>query len=490
MNIEKETQSIKLNSGKAVNSIKSGRTPNAALTRAELAVLHLMPTSDPVAFTLTENGSLKFYFSPDNVTTTPPELWYPEGDSEGIKPITLTDGTVIPYMDRENAESMGYHTHEALESMHLTVVEAPVAYMHRVNDEGTERDGIEYLYDIRTCVRSALKCARCGKEDRFRSKLCRKCYEKDMLKRRKAGDAYRASVTGIDRGRAIFFDLELTGVYPYDEIISVSITDGWGNEIMDTLVRPEKRRQWNITVKIHGITPKMTKYAPSLAEVTPRIKEILLGAEIIVAYGISTDYSHIKEIFTEKERELLLPKLRDCAKEYVRYISEYEPDINKSSLVSATEYFGIEWSGTAHTSMADTHSCRILWEKLFPSCYKDAAENNPEETELIRAVRALPDVSYITFDEAFEKAKLDTSPDPQTRPRQNSQRRKQNQKSGMKSQKSNASGTAKGREKPKTPVYKAATREAVKSKAQEESAVSEKKPNGIKGFFRRFKKNK
>lgn len=404
MNIEKETQSIKIYSGKTVNSVKHGGASKACLTRAELATLHLMPTQDPVAFEYIDNGTLKFYFSPDNVTVTPAELWYPENENEELS-ITLSDGSAIPLVDSDSAESMGYYTREHLESLHLAVVEAPVAYMHKPDSDENEK--YEYLYDMRTCMRQALQCVRCGKEDRFRNKLCRKCYEKDMLKRRKQGDAYRQSVTGVDRGKAIFFDLELTGVYPYDEIISVSITDGWGNEIMDTIVRPEKRRQWNQTVKIHGITPKMTQYAPYLSEITPKIKRIFLDSEIIVAYGIATDYAHIKEIFTESEREQLIPKLRDCAKEYVRYISEYEPDINKSSLVSATEYFGIEWSGTAHTSMADTHACRILWEKLFPCCYINEASEGSESTEIIGAINAMPKTLSVTFDEALELSKKD-----------------------------------------------------------------------------------
>ncbi len=475
MNIEKETQSIKLYSGKCVNIVKSDRSPNASLTRRELSVLHLMPNADPVAFSVNEKGEAVFYFSPDNVSTTPPELWYPEEEAENIKPITLDDGSIIPFLDRDSCESIGYFSKEHLDSLHLSVVESPVAYTNKPDSDGD----VTLLYDIKTCVRQALKCVRCGKEDRFKNKLCRKCYEKDMLKRRKIGDAYRASVTGIDRSKAIFFDLELTGVYPYDEIISVSITDGWGNEIMDTLVRPEKRRQWNITVKIHGITPKMTKYAPYLSEITPQIKEILLGAEIIVAYGISTDYSHIKKIFTEDEQQQLLPKLRDCAKEYVRYISEYEPDINKSSLVSATEYFGIEWSGTAHTSMADTHSCRILWEKLFPSCYTMDIAEKESETELTRKLKTFPAVNYITFDDAAERAKNDKSSENEDK-RAKEKERSGNKHTENRSKRRNAQrayanpNKTEPKKEPQSPIK------------EEKAPASAKKNNGIVGFWKKL----
>ena len=153
MNIEKETQSIKLHSGKTVNSVKNGGAAKACLTRSELSTLHLMPTQDPVAFERLENGQLKFYFNPDNVTVTPAELWYPETESDA-GPMIYEDGSIIPLVDSASAEAMGYHSKEHLEALHLSVVEAPVAYLRKpVGETGIE---YEFLYDIRTCGTLAL----------------------------------------------------------------------------------------------------------------------------------------------------------------------------------------------------------------------------------------------------------------------------------------------------------------------------------------------
>jgi len=436
-----ENEKLVIHSGKAIPMAGGKGAPKSCLTRAELRTIHLMPTADPICYTKNPDGSIKFYFSPDNVTVTPAEVWYSDVRENHETLHELPDGSLIPLMDKDAAETLGLFTAEHLHDLHLTIVEAPCAfYVYHGDDYGddyedeyddydddsedtdTEYHGTQegrensdifpdsdgdkiFLYDIRTCKRNPLMCVRCGQGERFKNKLCRRCYEKDMLIRRKAGDAYRASVTGIDRGKAIFFDLELTGVYPYDEIISVSITDGYGNEIMDTLVRPEKRKQWNTTVKIHGITPAMVQPAPYLRELVPKIKAILLNAEIIVAYGISTDYAHIKKIFTEKEQKILEKKLRCCAKEYVRYISEYEPDINKSALISAMEYFKIEWTGSAHTSMADTHACRFVWDRIFPACYTQADGESDGDTEIISLLKTMPRTRSISFDEGAAFAK-------------------------------------------------------------------------------------
>jgi DNA polymerase III epsilon subunit-like protein len=116
----------------------------------------------------------------------------------------------------------------------------------------------------------------------------------------------------------------------------------------------------------------MVEDDPLLTEITPRIKEIFEGADILVAYGISTDYSHIKEIYdTEAEKQALHKKARCAANEFVRFQSEHYPDMVHASLSDAMERLGIEWDGVAHTSIADTIGCAKVWEKLFPNYYED-----------------------------------------------------------------------------------------------------------------------
>ena len=172
------------------------------------------------------------------------------------------------------------------------------------------------------------------------------------------------------REKVLFFDLELTGVYTHDEILSVSIVDGTGKIIMDTLVKPRHKKKWKQTEKIHGITPDMVQDSPYLDDITPELKELFDNADEIIAYGISTDYSHIKYIYdTEEEREKLHKKARCAANEFVRFQSEHYPDMVHASLSDAMERLEIAWDGVAHTSIADTIGCAKVWEKLFPNYY-------------------------------------------------------------------------------------------------------------------------
>ncbi len=370
-------ETIKLRSGAAVKAIR-GREARAKnyLTRSDLEKLHLQAAA-PAAYEEVEGG-VRLWFDPENVTESDPELWYaPDARRETL---ALPSGDVIERMSVRRAAAFGFFTKERLEGMKLEVVEQPVAYSRR--SDGTP----VYLYDKSTTVRMPLLCVKCGKDVRYRKKLCRACYEEEMAVRRAEGNAHRARHYGMDRSRVLFFDLELTGFYDRDEIISISICDANEKLIMNTLVRPTHTRKWNKTEKIHGITPEMTANAPTLEELTPRIKEIFAGADRIIAYGVSTDYSHIKYIYaTDEERRALWAKIRCCANEFVRYIHECRPDVEHASLTDAMACLDIEWDGVAHTSIADTIGCMKVWGKLFPNYYIETGEADAEPEEKMTA---------------------------------------------------------------------------------------------------------
>lgn len=356
---------ITLRSGATIDRLGADEAENKKyLTRHVMSRLHLMPTGDPVAFDIAPDGSIIYYFDPAKVSEAPPETWYfPRSKKETM---TLPGGSVIERLSVKNAAARGYYSAEKLERMHYETVEEPVAYTYKADKS------VLYFYDKKTAKRLPLMCAECGKEIRYRKKLCRACYEKDLAQRREEGNAYRAKSYGMDRAKVLFFDLELTGFYDHDEILSITVVDGNGKMIMDTLVRPIKTKSWKRTEEIHKITPVMVKDAPTLSELTPRLKEIFADAENVIAYGVSTDYSHIKRIYTdEEERECFHQKIRCCANEFVRYSHENCPDLLHASLTDAMSCFGIEWEGVAHSSVADTLGCRKVWEALFPNYYKN-----------------------------------------------------------------------------------------------------------------------
>ena len=332
------------------------------LTRNVLNKMHLMPAGDPIAYDQNEDGSITYFFDPARVVEAPPELWY--APAQKTETHRLESGVEIVRMSTKRAASSGYYSRERLDQMNYDEIEEPVAYTLRSDKS------LIYFYDKKTAIRRPLMCVECGKEVRYRRKLCRACFEADLALRRAEGDAHRNEHYHMQRERVLFFDLELTGVYTHDEILSISIVDGTGRVIMDTLIKPAHKKKWKQTEKIHGITPAMVEDAPSLDDVTPTLKALFADADVLIAYGISTDYSHIKYIYdTEEEREELHRKARCAANEFVRFQSEHYPDLVHASLGDAMERLEIAWDGVAHTSIADTIGCAKVWEKLFPHYY-------------------------------------------------------------------------------------------------------------------------
>ncbi len=360
-------ETIRQKSGTPIPQLTPEQAKNRHyLTQSVLTQMHLMPDGNPVAYTELENGDVIYYYDPQRVVEAPPEMWYAPAAPKFTETMTLEDGREIGRMSTKRAATCGYYSKERLAQMHYDVVEGPVAYTLR-NDKT-----VIYFYDKKTAIRQPLMCVACGKDVRYRRKLCKTCYDAEMDIRRAEGDEHRAAHYNMERRRVLFFDLELTGVYDHDEIISISILNGAGELIMDTLVKPRHKKRWKKTEKIHGITPEMVENSPYLSDLIPQIKEIFANADNLIAYGISTDFSHIKYIYeTQAERDALRKKTRCAANEYVRFIQEHHPELTHASLSDAMECLGVEWDGVAHTSIADTIGCTKVWEKLFPNYYKD-----------------------------------------------------------------------------------------------------------------------
>lgn len=329
-----------------------------------LQQMHLMPTVAPVARGTDKGGNEICYFNPDKVKEAPPAAWYGKKASD-----TAPKKPQEPRrMSARRAAALGLYPAEVLASMYYQPTEAAVAYYIKKSGERVE------LFDRATCRRLPLPCTKCGEGERFRAKLCRTCYSRELSEKRAAGDKRRAAYYGMTPEHVLFFDLELTGVYEHDEVLSVSIVNGRGETVFDTLTRPERQKHWRRTEKIHGITPEMVKNAPTLADVAPQLREILTGAERLIAFGTSTDFMHLKRIYkTREERARLRGKLLDCAAEFSQYVHEHEVALTHLSLTDAMAHFSLSWEGAAHTSAADTDACRRVFEALFPHYYESEA---------------------------------------------------------------------------------------------------------------------
>jgi DNA polymerase-3 subunit epsilon len=268
-------------------------------------------------------------------------------------------------MSVRHATALGYFSADALARMYYEPTEGPVAFY--ITKSGARVD----LFDRATCRRLPLPCVKCGAGVRYRAKLCEACYREEMANRRREGDLYRNAKYGAARAATLFFDLEMTGVYSHDEVLSVTVMNAEGKLLFHSLTRPERKKRWRRTEEIHGITPEMVKNAPTLCEIAPALCALLTDATRLVAFGTSTDLMHLQRLFNKREeKRALREKALDCAAEFARYAHEHELGLTHLSLGDAMAHFGLDWSGTAHTSLADTDACRRVFEQLFPHYYE------------------------------------------------------------------------------------------------------------------------
>lgn len=175
----------------------------------------------------------------------------------------------------------------------------------------------------------------------------------------------------------VCFDTETTGIYTYNnEILQVSFVDGEGNVLLNSLVKPVNRKQWPDAQKINGISPKMVKDAPTLADLAPAIRGILASAKVLVAYNMDFDVSFLKAanlnfglyIHPETKIDVMIDYAEVAGK-----WNDYHGDYKWQKLVDCANHYGFDWSTTgthAHDSLGDA----LATLYCYPLVRKDLEE--------------------------------------------------------------------------------------------------------------------
>lgn len=103
------------------------------------------------------------------------------------------------------------------------------------------------------------------------------------------------ALIGERPGAVRVIDTETTGLSPSEDgILQVSVLDGDGGVLFDSLVRPCGVSSWPEAQRLHGITPDMVRGAPSMAELRPALDRVMAGAGLIVGYNTGFDLSFLR----------------------------------------------------------------------------------------------------------------------------------------------------------------------------------------------------
>jgi DNA polymerase-3 subunit epsilon len=135
---------------------------------------------------------------------------------------------------------------------------------------------------------------------------------------------------------AVFLDTETTGLSPAngDSLVEVAIVDATGKPLLNTLVNPGRSIPWRATA-IHGITNDMVRGHPTLAQLMPRIRQIVAN-ETVVIYNSMFDAPFFPGRLQEAQSI-------ECA---MRRFSEAIGVRRWQKLDSAARHVGHRWTGT------------------------------------------------------------------------------------------------------------------------------------------------
>lgn len=155
-------------------------------------------------------------------------------------------------------------------------------------------------------------------------------------------------------------DVETTGLSSdRDRIVQVAILKIEGGELVgsfSSLVNPGCRIPEAAT-RVHGITNKDVKDAPSYEEIAPTIRE-MLNDQIIVGHNVTFDLRFIQRMIGSGER--YTQYVDTCA-----YARRLHPDLENHKLQTLLEYFKID-PGTAHQADSDAKATLELF-RIFQS---------------------------------------------------------------------------------------------------------------------------
>ena len=175
-----------------------------------------------------------------------------------------------------------------------------------------------------------------------------------------------SALTGFPLSRVVVFDTETTGTSPYsrDEILSIAICDGTGKQLFNSLVKPTKNSSWPEAERINGISPSMVKDAPTLAEITPQIREHLLGNKLIVGYNVSFDVPFLIEgKALEEWPRSTFDVMREYASVHGSRRSRYGDGFMYSKLVDCARSYGYEFD--AHDALEDARATAFCFRALI-----------------------------------------------------------------------------------------------------------------------------
>ena len=164
----------------------------------------------------------------------------------------------------------------------------------------------------------------------------------------------------MNKNEILVFDLETTGLEAaVDEILQITILDGYGSELFSSYIKPTRHRIWPGAQRVNGIRYEMVKDAPTFRKVRKEIQEIFNKAQLVVGYNVGFDIE-----FVEAAGIVVSGKRFDVMTAFASYRAGIEHSFyRKCSLVKCADYFN--YSFTPHDSYEDAKATLYCFDCLI-----------------------------------------------------------------------------------------------------------------------------
>ena len=186
----------------------------------------------------------------------------------------------------------------------------------------------------------------------------------------------------MDKSKILVFDVETTGLEPaIDEIIQITILDGYGSELFSSYIKPVRHKIWEQAQRVNGIRYDMVKNSPTFRKVRKEIQELFSNAQLVVGYNVGFDIE-----FIEAAGIVVAGKRFDVMSAFRSYRSgiERRPHAN-CSLKKCADYFGYSFS--PHDSSEDAEAT-LYWFNSLISDERFTTYKRREKKELREAYPA------------------------------------------------------------------------------------------------------
>ena len=169
-----------------------------------------------------------------------------------------------------------------------------------------------------------------------------------------------SKLSSMDRSRILVFDTETTGIFRHrDEIIQLTILDGYGSILYSSYIRPKHRKSWKKAERVNHISYEMVKDYPSMEEEKDKIQEIFNNAKLIVGYNVNFDINLI-----ENAGIIVLGERFDVMTEFAHFRADTERQrYYNCKLIECADYFG--YSFTPHNAEEDANATLYCFDQLI-----------------------------------------------------------------------------------------------------------------------------